>query len=69
MSAFLDYVNMCAVGLMAGVTIRLAGYALNSYAMCAIALAAVAALWKWKVNPVWVVLGGGLAGMVLSAVL
>jgi hypothetical protein len=28
----------------------------------AIAVAALVVLWLWKVNPVWVVLGGGLLG-------
>jgi len=23
-------------------------------------------LWRWKTNPAWVVLGGGLAGVVLA---
>lgn len=67
MAGFLDSVNVCAVALMAGVTVRLAGDALRGWPMWVIAAAALAVLWKWKVNPAWVVLGGGLAGM-LSAV-
>jgi chromate transporter len=66
-AAFLDSVNVCAVALMAGVTIRLAGDALRGWPMCAIALAALAALWRWKINPAWVVLGGGLAGLLFAA--
>lgn len=66
MAAFLDSVNVCAVALMAGVTVRLAGDALRGWPMWAIALAALAMLWKWKINPAWVVLGGGLAGVVVS---
>lgn len=65
-AAFLDSVNVCAVALMAGVTIRLAGNALRRWPMIVIAVAAFVVLWKWKVNPAWVVLGGGLAGMLLS---
>lgn len=67
MAGFLDSVNVCAVALMAGVTVRLAGDALRGWPMWVIAAAALAVLWKWKVNPAWVLLGGGLAGM-LSAV-
>jgi hypothetical protein len=32
-----------------------------------IAVVALAVLWKWKVNPGWVVLGGGVAGILLTA--
>jgi chromate transporter len=63
MAAFLDSVNVCAVALMAGVTIRLAGDALRGWPMWVIAIAALAVLWKWKINPAWVVLAGGLAGV------
>jgi chromate transporter len=28
----------------------------------------LAVLWRWKINPAWVVLGGGLAGVVLATV-
>jgi len=67
-AAFLDSVNVCAVALMAGVTVRLAGDALHGWPMILIAAAALAVLWKWKLNPAWVVLGGGLAGMLLPLV-
>jgi chromate transporter len=68
MAAFLDSVNVCAVALMAGVTITLARDALRGWPMWVIAASALALLWKWKINPAWVVLGGGLAGLVVSAV-
>jgi chromate transporter len=67
MAAFLDSVNVCAVALMAGVTVRLAIDALRGWSPWIIALVGLAALWKSKVNPAWVVLGGGLAGMVVAA--
>lgn len=66
MAGFLDSVNVCAVALMAGVTVRLAADALRSWPMWVIAATALAVLWKWKVNPAWVVLGGGLAGMLFA---
>jgi chromate transporter len=66
MAAFLDSVNVCAVALMAGVTITLARDALRGWPMWIIAIAALVVLWRWKINPAWVVLGGGLVGVILS---
>jgi chromate transporter len=68
MAAFLDSVNVCAVALMAGVSVKLAGDALRGWPMWAIAVAAFAVLWKWRINPAWVVLGGALAGLVVATV-
>ncbi len=67
MAAFLDSVNVCALALMAGVTFRLAMDALRGWPSWAIAAAALAVLLRWKMNPAWVVLGGGLAGLLLAA--
>jgi chromate transporter len=67
MAAFLDSVNVCAVALMAGVTIKLAGDALHGWPMWVIGVTALAVLWKWKINPAWVVLGGGLGGLLVAA--
>jgi chromate transporter len=66
MAAFLDSVNVCAVALMAGVTFRLAGDALRGWPSWLIAVAALAVLLRWKVNPAWVALGGGVAGLLLA---
>jgi len=66
MAAFLDSVNVCAVALMAGVTVRLSADALRGWPMWVIAGSALAVLSKWKINPAWVVLGGGLTGMVIA---
>jgi chromate transporter len=67
MSAFLDSVNVCAVALMAGVTCRLAADALRGWPSWVIAVAAGIVLLRWKVNPAWVVLGGGVGGLALAA--
>lgn len=67
MAAFLDAVNVCAVALMAGVTLKLAADALHGWPAWVIAAAALAVLLKWKVNPAWVVLGGGGLGLLLAA--
>jgi chromate transporter len=65
MAAFLDCVNVCAVALMAGVTGKLAMDALRGWATWLIGAAALAVLLRWRVNAAWVVLGAGLAGLVL----
>ncbi len=66
MAAFLDAVNTCAVALMTGVAYRLGADALQSWSTWIIALAALAVLWRWKVNPAWIILAGGLAGLLLA---
>jgi chromate transporter len=66
MAAFLDSVNACAVALMAGVTYRLAADALRGWTAWLIAAASLAILLRWKLNPAWIVLGGGLAGLLLG---
>ncbi len=65
MAAFLDSVNVCAVALMAGVTFRLAADALREWPTWVIAVASLGVLSRWKVNPAWVVLAGGIAGYFL----
>ena len=67
MATFLDSVNVCAVALMAAVTFRLAADALRTWQGWGIALTALAVLLRWKVSPAWVVLGGGLIGLLLAA--
>jgi chromate transporter len=67
MAAFLDSVNVCAVALMGGVTFRLAADALRGWPAWIIAAASLAVLLRWKVSPAWVVLGGGIVGLLLAA--
>lgn len=66
MAAFMDSVNICAVALMAGVTYRLGADALRGWHTWLIAAAGLAVLLRWRINPAWVVLGGGLAGFLLA---
>ena len=68
MAAFLDSINVCAVALIGGVTFKLAADALRGWPAWAIAALSLAALLRWKISPAWVVLGGGIAGLVLAAV-
>ena len=67
MAAFLDSVNVCAVALMTGVTLRLAADALRAWPAWVIAFLSLSVLSRWKLSPAWVVLGGGIAGLVLAA--
>jgi chromate transporter len=67
-AAFLDSVNVCAVALMIGVTVRLGIDALRGWPAWLISLASLGALLRWKINPAWIVLGGGITGMLLASV-
>lgn len=62
-SAFLDGVNVAALGLMAGVTLQLARSALVDAYTAALAVAALAALMLSRINSAWLILGGALAGL------
>jgi chromate transporter len=63
MSALLDGVNVGAIGLMAAVTLQLAQAALVDWLTVLLALIAAVLLVRYRVNSVWLVLGGGLAGI------
>jgi chromate transporter len=70
MSAFLDAVNVSAVALMAVVTIELA-FALifpGRFDWIAASIAVVAAILtiRYRVNPAWLVLGGGVIGWLVN---
>jgi chromate transporter len=62
--AGLDGVNVAALGLMAGVTLQLAQAGLVDALTAGIGLAAAAAVFWGKINPAWLVLGGGLIGLI-----
>jgi chromate transporter len=66
-ATFLDAVNVCAVALMASVTFRLGVDALRGWPSWVIAFVSLVVLVRWKINPAWVVLAGGIAGFVLAA--
>ncbi len=64
MSAFLDAINVSAVALMVVVTIHLGVGILTAWGPLTIfALATIASL-RFKVNAVWLVLGGALLGLI-----
>lgn len=66
MSGFLDGVNAASLGLMLAVTILLAGASLASVGSWIIFLLAAGVLIIWNINAVWIVVGSGVLGEVLS---
>jgi chromate transporter len=69
-AAFLDAVNAASMGLMAAVTVKLAWWIFfptgewtsPSWQALLIAVAAVAVVLRWRISPIWLVLGGAAAG-------
>ncbi|MXX27402.1 MAG: chromate efflux transporter [Caldilineaceae bacterium SB0668_bin_21] len=66
MGAFLDAVNVSAVGLMAAVLVRLTTDIVTAWPAAVIALLAAAAVLRWRVTSAWVVIGGALLGWPLT---
>ncbi len=62
-AAFLDGVNVAALGLMAAVTWELARAAVIDWLTALLALVAAAVLIRFEVNSVWLILGGGVVGL------
>ncbi|MFL5801625.1 MAG: chromate efflux transporter [Roseiflexaceae bacterium] len=63
MGAFLDGVNVAAVGLMVAVTWELGRAAIVDWLTLALALIAAVLLLRFKVNSTWLIAGGGAAGL------
>jgi chromate transporter len=63
--AVLDGVNVASLALMAVVTARIARSALTGPVTIALAAASAVLLLRWRVNSAWLVLGGGLVGLLL----
>jgi chromate transporter len=61
--ALLDGVNVAALGLMAAVTWQLGYAAIVDPLTIGLAMAALAALFRFKVNSFWLVLAGAIAGL------
>ena len=62
--AFLDGVNVAALGLMAAVTWQLARSAITDWFTATLAVAAGVLLIRWRVNSVWLIFGSAAAGLV-----
>jgi chromate transporter len=65
-AAFLDAVNVSAVGLMAAVMIALSGAVLTDWKAWLIAVGATVLAVKVRVSSIWLVLGGAVLGWVLG---
>lgn len=63
MSGFLDGLNAASLGLMAGVTIILARAAVFDWVTLVVAMASAIAVFRFKLNSVWLILGGGMIGI------
>ena len=60
---FLDGVNAASLGLMAGVTFTLGRAALIDWVTILVAILGAIAVFRFKVNSVWLVVGGGMIGL------
>ena len=65
-AAFLDGVNISALGLMAAVTWQLGAASFVNVYTVAIGVIAGVLLFRFRMNSVWLVLGGGAVGLLLS---
>ena len=64
----LDGVNAAALGLMAAVTLELGRAALVDPLTVVLAVVSLVVLVRWKVNSAWLVLGGGLIGLLFRLI-
>jgi chromate transporter len=66
LGAFLDGVNVAALALMGAVTLQFARPALTNAPTIALFLASVAVLSAVRINAAWLVLLGGILGLVFG---
>jgi chromate transporter len=67
-SGFLDGVNVASLGLMAVVTWQLGRTALVDWMTAGIAIASCVALFRFQIDSAWLVIGGGLIGLLARAI-
>jgi chromate transporter len=67
MGAFLDGVNVAALALMAAVTWELGRAALIDWTTVALALVSAVTLFRYKVNPAWLILGAAAFGVISAS--
>jgi chromate transporter len=63
LGAALDGINAAAIGLMAAVSVELAGDALVDAVTLAVLATAGVALWRTQLNSAWLIAGGATAGI------
>jgi chromate transporter len=68
-ASLLDGLNVASLALMAGVTLELGRGAVTDLFSAALALAALAALIRFKVNAAWLVIGGAILGLAYQSLL
>jgi len=68
-ATFLDGVNAASLGLMTAVAIQLGRVVLVDIFTIVLTLSAVFLVFRFKVNSVWLVLGGGLLGVIYKLIL
>ncbi|MGD0229526.1 MAG: chromate efflux transporter [Syntrophorhabdales bacterium] len=66
--AFLDGVNVGALGLMTGVTWQLGRAALVDWPTLGLAIVSAFVLFRFRINSAWIILGGGVAGLACKLV-
>ena len=67
--AFLDGVNVAALGLMVGVTWELGRAGVVDWFTIALAVVALVLVFRFKVNSAWLIVGGGLLGIAYKMLL
>jgi len=68
-ATFLDGVNAASLGLMAGVTVQLGKTALVDIFTVVLSFISLLVIFRFRVNSVWLILGGGLLGAIYKLVL
>ena len=66
-SSLLDGVNVTSLGLMAGVTLQLGRASLIDPFTIALAVLTIVILFRFKINTTWLIAGGAVAGLLVSA--
>ena len=67
--AFLDGVNVGALGLMAGVTWQLGRAAIVDWISMMLAAVSAFVLFRFRINSAWILLAGGTIGLVYKLVM
>jgi chromate transporter len=68
MSGFLDGVNVASLGLMAVVTWQLGRAAIVDWVSASVAIASCIVVFRYKINSAWLVMAGGLIGVLAQIV-
>ena len=68
-ASFLDGVNAASLGLMTAVAIQLGRVVLVDIFTIALTLCALFLIFRFRINSVWLVLGGGLLGVIYKLVI